>query len=404
MLNVAVLPASAATEPYQAQVSSGAVTLAPGQSKLITLKFKNSGSKTWTAGKSATAVYLYGKSSIFGHPTWLKDDQPAIIKEAKVAPGAMASASFYVKAPSTPGTYSERFLLSYASNAWIKGSVVTVTFTVANAAPVPVTPTPAPMSSASDVIPSSNEWKAELVDKGGIEWQIMPLDHSLVSVTFKNTGTKTWKREGAGYVSMYTWSPKYRQSAFKDSAWKSDTQAATLVEAEVKPGQIGTFRLELRAPEVPGKYQETFQLAAEDSAWLSGGSVTFPVAVGTPDSYIAKGTTSGATNTNGSYSTVLLLASHKIVTLSGNGRLQLTNGFKNAGTAVWNTRSLQLVDVTPALGNAALVRDESWPSSNEAVNASGATAPGEIGFITYTIKAPAKKGDYVARFKLVAEI
>jgi len=396
-----VVPVQAA-EAYQAQVSAGSVSIPPGQTKIITLKFKNIGTKTWVAGKTATAVYLYGNSSVLGHASWLKDDMPAVIKETKVAPGAMASASFSVTAPKTPGTYTERFLLSYAPNSWIKGSVVTVTFTVAAAvvttAPAPTASvTPQPVAASADSVPASTEWKATLVDKGGIEWQIMPLDHSIATLTFKNTGTKTWKRDGAGFVSLYTWSPKYRASAFKDSTWKSDSQAANLLESEVKPGAIGTFRFELRAPEVPGKYQEIFQLAAEDVAWIDGGSVTFPIAVGQPDSYIAKGVGSGT------YSTVLLLASHKNITLPGNDRLQVTQGFKNAGTAVWNSRTLQLVGVSPSLGTVSDIRDTSWPSSVEAVKATGATAPGEIGFVTYTIKAPAKKGDYVASFKLLAD-
>jgi hypothetical protein len=400
-LQTGIAPVLAATEPYQAQVSAGVVTMAPGENKQITLKFKNIGTKTWTGGKTATSVYLYGNSSIFGHTSWLKNDQPAAIREAKVAPGAMASAVFSVHAPETPGTYTERFLLSYAPGSWVKGSVVTVTFTVAKPVPVPVVIS-AP--SATDAVPASSEWKASLVDKGGVEWQILPLDHSLVTLTFKNTGTKTWKREGTGYVSLYTWSPKYRKSGFKDSTWKSDTQAATLVESEVKPGQTGTFRLELRAPEVPGKYQEVFQLAAEDVAWIDGGSVSFPIAVGTPDSYIAKGVTPGATSpVSGTYSTVLLLASQKNIALPGNDRLQLTNGFKNNGTAVWNSRTLQLVGVESTLGISSTIRDDSWPSNVEAVKATGATAPGEIGFVTYTIKAPPKKGAYTARFKLLAD-
>lgn len=385
--------------------------MAVGENKLITLKFKNVGTKSWTGGKSSTAVYLYGKSSIFGHAAWLGNDMPAVIKEKTVAPGAMASASFYVHAPSTPGTYTERFLLSSAPNAWIKDSTVTVTFTVVKAtasapAPTPVATTPTvttPVSpTASDVVPSSSVWKAQLVDKGGIEWQMGPSDHIVVDLKFKNVGTQTWLREGDGFLSLYTWGPKYRVSPFKDFSW-TDTRAAKLVEASVKPGQTGTVRLEFRAPDVPGVYQETFQLAAEDKAWLDGGSVTFPIKVSTPDSYIAKGITPGSTTPSGTYSTVLLLASQKSATLSGNGRLQLTNGFKNNGTAVWNSRTLQFVSIQPALGNGSIVRDDSWPSSTEAVKATGATAPGEIGFITYTIKAPAKKGDYVASFKLLAD-
>ena len=117
-------------ESYQAQVSAGSVSLAPGETKQITLRFKNIGTSTWVRGTSRTAVYLYGKSSVFGHSSWLKDDLPALIKESRVSPGAMASAIFYIKAPTTPGIYTERFLLSSGPDAWVKGSTVTVTFTV----------------------------------------------------------------------------------------------------------------------------------------------------------------------------------------------------------------------------------------------------------------------------------
>jgi hypothetical protein len=412
VLSTFVSPAYAVTEPYQAEVSTGAATLIVGQTKQVTLKFKNVGTKTWIAGRTATAAYLYGKSSVFGNASWLADDLPAVISEPSVKPGQMASATFIVRAPSVAGTYQERFLLSYGSNAWIKGSTVTVTFTVlppgSPNTQVVVSPTPASAATVTTVkpepVPSSPDWKASLVDKGGIEWQVQPSEHLVVDMKFKNTGTKTWKREGASYVSLYTWAPKYRTSLFKDYSWKTASQAGYLRETEVKPGMTGTIRLELRAPEVPGSYQESFQLAAEDAAWLDGGSVTFPIRVSTPDSYIAKGVTPGSSTTNGgTYSSVLLLTSHKTVTLSGNGRLQLTNGFKNEGTATWNTLVLRLVGVSPSLGTLSNVRDDSWPSGTEAVRAQTTTPPGQIGFVSYTLKAPTKKGNYSVTFKLVAD-
>lgn len=256
-------PLQAALLPYQALVSNGSVILEPGQDKLITLKFKNVGTKTWKSGRSAAAVYLYGDSSIFAHPSWLDDDLPAVIREASVKTGAMASATFYVRAPKTPGTYTEKFLLSYGPNQWVKDSTVPVTFTVA------------------------------------------------------------------------------------------------------KAGSLGSAAV----PSTP--------VAASPSA--------------------------PAPSSNGSYNTVLLLTSHKEVKLSGNDRLQLTQGFKNAGTAVWNSRTLQLVGVTPSLGTLSNVHDESWPTTTEPVKATDVTPPGQIGFVTYTIKAPVKKGDYMASFKLMAD-
>ncbi|MBU2613397.1 hypothetical protein KJ925_03005 [Patescibacteria group bacterium] len=402
---------SAATESYQAEVSTGSATLVAGQTKTITLKFKNIGTKTWVAGQNTTAVYLYGSASVFGHPTWLKDDLPAIITPASVKPGTMASATFTVRAPNAPGTYHERFLLSYGTNTWIRGSVVPVTFTVvpAGSAQVastsPSTSTPTPTTAvALESVPASTAWKATLTDKGGIEWQLDPGEHVIVDLKFKNSGTKIWTRTGTGYISLYTWAPKYRASPFKDFSWKTASQAGSLIENEVKPGQIGTIRLELRAPEVPGSYQESFQLAAEDVAWIDGGSVTLPIRVRLPDSYIAKGVTPGGiTQPTGSYNTILLLTSNKNVILSGDGRLDMTHGFKNEGTATWNTMTLAYAGITPSLGTLSSVRDESWPSASEAVRATATTAPGQIGFVKFTLKAPAKKGVYTVSFKLMAD-
>ncbi|MBI4139119.1 hypothetical protein HY479_03140 [Candidatus Uhrbacteria bacterium] len=397
---------SAATEPYQAEVSTGAVTLAPGATKTITLKFKNIGTKTWTRGKNATAVFLYGDTTVFSNATWLKKDLPALIREVSVKPGAMASAVFEITAPATPGTYSERFLLSSGPNAWIKGSVVNVTFTVAKPAPVvqPVS-IKTPPATATDAIPSSSVYKAELTDKGGIEWQLEPGEQTTVNVKFKNVGSATWKKQGAGYLSLYTWEPKYRASAFKDSSWGTEAQAAFLVEKEVKTGQTGTMKLVLRAPEKPGTYTESFQLASEDTAWVDGGSVTLKIRVTGADGFIdtAVPPTEGTTPPGGSYSSVLLLTSHKAVTVAGSGRMKLTHGFKNAGDVIWNSRALRLVGVAPALGVYSNVRDESWPTTTEPVKEQSVTSPGEIGFVSYTLKAPAKMGDYQVTFQLTAD-
>ncbi|MBU1032987.1 MAG: SpoIID/LytB domain-containing protein [Patescibacteria group bacterium] len=400
-LGIFAQSAQAAALPYQAEVSSGAVTIEKGQTKLITLKFKNIGEKTWYPGKDKVAVYLYGDSTIFGHTSWLANDLPKLIEQSSVKPGSMASASFYVKAPSTPGVYKERFLLSYGPNQWIKDSVVSVTFTV-----VEPTSAPAPKVEVSTAVPSSYNYQAELIDIGGIEWQIKPGEHVIANIKFKNIGKKTWVRDGSSYVSLYTWEPKYRKSGFQDFSWKQDSQAGFLVEAEVKPGQIGTFKMELRAPDAPGKYSESFRLAAENTAWVEGGVVSLPITVPSTNETISSGIVQGSLTADpGTYQATLLLNSFKDALRSeGNGQISITQGFKNAGTAVWNERVLRLVSVSPALGTASVVRDTTWPSTTEALKANGTpTAPGQLSLMSYTIKAPAKSGSYVVKFQLTAD-
>lgn len=417
LIVVTSAPIQVQAATYTATTSDIRVTLAAGEARQITLNFKNTGTGVWTAGKDKTALYLYGDSSIFGHPTWLRDDEPALISQSTVKSGQSTAATFWVRAPSVPGVYKERFLLSYGVNAWVKGSVANVEITVtgkATAAPsaVPVTaPTSAIVQSTMSSNPSG--WQAELVDRGGIEWQLGPEDHTTVTLTFKNTGTKTWLNTGSNYLSLYTGKTE-RKSPFKDFSWKSDIQSVVMKEASVKPGQTGHFVLELRAPNVPGDYQESFQLAAEDASWIPGGTVTLPIHISTPNDYIAKGIPNGVDpgtiqpSQQGNYKGMLLLSSTKDVTLLGNGRISLTYGFKNTGTATWNNLSLKLATVSQiATTNVAskylTVRDESWYSGNEPVRAQNITAPGQIGFVGFTLKAPPIKGKYKASFSLYVD-
>lgn len=404
----------AATPTYQAEVSAASTTIPAGTSQQITLKFKNIGTQSWIGDRAHTAVYLYGNSSVFGHPTWPADDVPGMVSPTIIHPGDMATATFWVKAPSTPGTYSERFLLSSGPNAWIKGSTVTVTFRVTGSSGGPavvaspiITGQAAAQSSATNL--DATQWKAELADKGGIEWQLDPGGHTIINLAFKNRGTRTWAKEGGSPLMLVT--SGLRQSPFKDFSWKTTAQTALLSDAIVRPGGIGHFTLELRAPEVPGVYRESFELALAGSQILPGSLVTLPITVSVPQNYISKGITS----TNGSvtaansaqigfYKTVLMLSSAKTVSLSGNGRLSLTFGFKNAGTATWNSLSLRVAGVVPALtGTLSSVRDSSWVSGIVPVKADAVTAPGQIGFLGFTIKAPAKRGNYTASFQLYAD-
>ncbi len=417
------IPTIQAAEAYQAAVSTAQTTIAAGQSKQITLKFTNIGTATWVGSQSKTAVYLYGSSSIFGHPSWLMDDLPAVIAQSSVKPGQVASATFWVKAPTAPGTYTERFLLSYGSNAWIKGSVVTVTFTVTGSAtpasppsvPASTVSTPAPSATAYSLPPTASslnplEWKAELASMGGIEWQLDPGKTATITLAFKNAGSRSWKNSGDEAVTVVAGGGQ--AGAFKDTSWKTATTVVGLQESLVKPGQTGHVTFVVRAAEVPGMYRSSFSLTVGDKV-MPGGTATLPIRVTAPFDYIAKGILNGVEMTdeapaptiNGLYQATLLLSSAKSATLLGNARLSLTYGFKNSGTIGWNTLSFRLVSLSPNTSGAyrMSIRDDSWYAVGEPVHTEKVTKVGEIGFLGFTIKAPAKKGSYTASFQLYAD-
>ena len=57
---------------------------------------------------------------------------------------------------------------------------------------------------------------------------IPPGQSKQFSIQFQNTGLKTWQNTGKGYVSVYTYGPKYRKSVFQDKSWVSAKQPAKL--------------------------------------------------------------------------------------------------------------------------------------------------------------------------------
>ncbi|MDQ7815318.1 MAG: SpoIID/LytB domain-containing protein [Patescibacteria group bacterium] len=411
LLATTVLPvpqaSRAATYDYYAQTNNLRVILNAGEKKQITLSFKNIGNNTWYGARDKTALYLYGDSSIFGNATWLTNDLPGLIAQSSVKPGQNATATFWVQAPKTPGTYNERFLLSYGINKWVKGSVAAVEFNVVAATSNPVATQPSATVSpvSAPISQSVSGYAALLVDKGGIEWQIEPSGYATVNLAFKNTGTKIWYNSGSNYVSIYTGKTD-RNSPFQDGSWKSRYQPSVMKESMIKPGEVGHFTFKLKAPATTGKYTESYQLAAEDAAWIPGGTVDLPIKVASASAIINTITDlSTAGNTSGKYSGLLLLSSARSATLLGNGRLALTYGFKNTGLATWSTLSIKTTGVSLASSENTLisVRDESWYAGNEAVRTNSVTEPGRVGFVGFTIKAPAKKGTYTAHFALYAD-
>ncbi len=411
--------------------NAGEVRLAPGEERLLRLSFVNAGSAAWNVAGGA-AFYVYGDGSPFRHPSWKTADLVAPLATPAVAPGNTGSVAFLVKAPAKAGTYDQDFVLGHGGNIWIKGSRTTIRFVVsgapvaaASSSPGSVsTPVPAPVRTPAPVsvpVPAptvASGFKAELVDRGGIEWQLEPLVRTTIRVKFRNAGTAKWANTGTGAVSL---GPSGgRKSDFQDEGWKSAGVAATLQEAEVAPGGTGTFVVTLRGATKPGSFSETFSLFSGASAF-EGGSVSFPIRVTAPLAYIVNNVPNGTVNgvdpalvsaqaasangdTSADYRAVLLLRSVSQVVLTGNARQPLTLGFKNAGASTWKTMAIRLEGLVPAINEKwASLRDETWATSLEPVRSSAVTAPGNLNFLSFKMKVPAKRGTYTARFRLYAD-
>ncbi len=433
MCSMVVAPVSllAAAPTYDASVISvdAPVRLLPGQTATVSVTVKNIGSATWSkTSANFVSIYSYDNArrtevnSVLASPGWENAMRPARLPVSSLAAGGVATFKFPLKAPSKVGKYKSDFLLVAEGLRRMGNGRFTLNLEVQPQGAVSTTPAPnpatlvsvpPPTAAASDLPTGSTKWRAEVASLSGNEWQINVEQNIFVTVSMKNVGTEVWKKDGGPYVSLYAVEGnKERTSAFRDKSWVG-SQAAKMLEKEVKPGQNGTFKVELRGPRAPGAYREEFMLAAEDAAWISGSRVVLPIVVPLTGEFIANAApgqsaaeilSQTAAARGGTYTSTLLLRSLQSISLVGTTRQEITVGFKNTGTAPWNIRGLKVKGVTPALtGNLGSVRDDSWRDLSTPVQVMGVTNPGEVGFLTFYVKTPPKKGTYQASFQLYAD-
>lgn len=409
--------------------------LAPGAKGEVVVTAKNIGTATWNkTGKNFVSIYSYDPvrkieiGSPFYAPQWDSLMRSARLADDTVKPGQTTVFRFPIIAPQVTGVRMNEFIIVAEDLVRMANGRFTLSVSVTSQVHAGQSPPSAPtntvntqasspsINTSASVLPGVTKYEAEYVSGVASAWQI-ELDQNIVTeLVFKNIGTETWKRDDGAFVSLYavegsSSGSKERTSLFQDLSW-SGSRAARLIESEVKPGQTGRFRLELRA-KVPGDYREEFILAAEKAAWMAGSRVFLNIKVPTNGAYIARNVSSvpntisvADASRNAGYSAQLLLRSTERIELSGNGRLQLTFGFKNTGSKVWGNRGLQVRGVTAAttaIAKFASVRDESWRDALIPTRVEGQTKPGELGFLTFTVKAPAKKGEYRASFQLLAD-
>jgi len=223
-----------------------------------------------------------------------------------------------------------------------------------------------------------------------------------VLLTFKNIGEKTWVNSGSSYISVYTYDPKYRVSDFKADNWIDYTQASIMKESSVPVGGVGSIYLTLHAPNTEGMYKETFQLAAEDTAWVPGGLFTLSIVVkdsDTQESSVEGSLGDGeASPESDGLSAMILLRSQKVVTAKAGEVISYKVGIKNTGTVTWSSR--EVVTTNYAIASVD-TEHSSWVSSTELVsNTTGTVKPGGLDFLTFSFKAPTSKGTHTVRYQM----
>lgn len=235
-----------------------------------------------------------------------------------------------------------------------------------------------------------------VTDNGNI--MLEPGELTTVDVHIKNTGDYPWRTDVATYASVYTQSPKYRGSIFDPGTWIWGDHPAALQEQVVRPGEVGTVALQLRAPAEEGTYTEAFQLAIEDTAWVEDALIELTITVQEQDdAVVAEETlTSGDTLT----AELTVLSANKVKAVAGRPIL-LTAVFTNTGTDTWTQHSLHVPDVQIASTDMLAFTHPSWTDGQLAASTS-TVKPGEKAIINFALTAPQQNGEHIAHFTLQA--
>ncbi len=221
---------------YQMATELNAVQIDSGMDKTLTIKLKNTGTKSWGANS-----YLMLSNN--GALQYLRNAEPVKTTTAgkSVSPGSTATFRLKLKARSDGG-YSTMEIFP----------MVNGTKKIEKYLNVPL-----------QVISASMDY--EFVDLKYDRQFIGRNQTTTATLILKNTGTITWKRGGENRLRIGTENPRDHVSRYIPTP---GTRLAKMTQAKVKPGETAEFKIKLRAPAREGVYREYFTPVIEGVSWL----------------------------------------------------------------------------------------------------------------------------------------
>lgn len=226
-----------------------------------------------------------------------------------------------------------------------------------------------------------------------------------IEYRYQNTGRSTWKRLGTTRMELATAGPTDRTLPFvredlvthQPSGWLSSSRVS-MVEDEVRPGQIGTFRFWIGIPQgmTGQRYTEAMQLALRGGSAVSGTEASFMVNVlSEADRYHAKyvGQTGNPT-----------------LAPSGSAKFQVF--YRNEGNATWQKSVVKLATNRDKDRVSIFRRDDStnanpsgWSSATRVSLDQDVVAPGQVGSFTFYLSdtSSINPGTYREHFQPVAD-
>jgi len=254
---------------------------------------------------------------------------------------------------------------------------------------------------------SRSDYSALLVStSGGGSITMEPGERRQIITEWKNIGSAPWVQEGNAYISLYTYGPKYRKSVFDPGTWMGPSQLRPMESSKVAPGEMTKIIFDLHAPLETGVYKETFNLAAEDKTWVTGGEFTINIKVADKseiieDQPVVSNDEPKVIDESAGYDAELTVLTANELQMKAGRSVMLTAAFKNTGTTSWSKYGLVQPDVQLASSDVSFTHP-SWNGSQLAMVDDVTVAPGELAIVNFSLTAPSVNGKHEARFQLQA--
>ncbi|GAB4142373.1 MAG: hypothetical protein Fur0024_4950 [Patescibacteria group bacterium] len=380
----------------------------PGEIARVTMYFKNTGTETWrknddkkVCGSTEMCLgtmlppSIFDRASILGdtNPTnfalqWITDFRPTKINENAVAPGSVASFTFNIRIPAKPTDTVTEYFSPVIGSTWVRVSEVSLK-------PVKIN-----LGSNYGYALQSIKVDENFIPNSSIYKKIggfmIP-----VEIKLKNTGKSIWYRgnsetfESSVQIGISPSTGKL-SSVLGTSDWINPAIATILQEERILPGEVGTFKFNIRSPVVAGIYTEKFRLKVENTEWMSSGEDIILIIQSESPKY------SYNVISQGSLPTKMEPGEPKNLTIS----------VRNTGNVPWyrNDGTNPNIFLTKVGTNNPVDRDSMffvegvWENlSRSAFLREEKVLPGEIGNFDMTLIAPFAGGKFIEEFSLVVE-
>lgn len=236
-------------------------TLIPGAAAQLTVRFRNTGTASWRRGVASEQANLgiNGDNASFSalgmNVGWLAPDRPAAQGEAVVAPGAVGTFTFTVRAPATPGTYRIPLRPVIDGRTWMEDQGVYLLV-------------------ISD-LGYHSRWTSQspypVLQAGATSGPL--------TVSFTNTGSRPWVRGAAGQQANLGVVNDDASWSALGVGWLTADRVAAQAEAIVAPGAVGSFTFRVRAPATPGVYRIALRPVIDGTTWMENDGVFLVVTV-----------------------------------------------------------------------------------------------------------------------------